>query len=131
MDIDYEPLPAVVDTESAVAPDSPCVYPESGHNVTLSSSHPLGDADAAIAAADVVVRDTFLVQRYSCIPGECRGIVAEPHGRSSGDDLERYSVPHLSSAPGRRPGLASQPHSRWRRTSAEVWRKASSYPETF
>lgn len=79
MEIDYEPLPVVIDTEAAVSPDSPCVYPEWGDNVTLSFSHRLGDADAAIADADVVVRETFKVQRYSGTPVECRGMVAEPH----------------------------------------------------
>ena len=79
MAIDYEPLPAVVDTEGAVQPDSPCVYPTWSDNVNLSFSHRLGDPDAAIAAADVVVRETFRVQRYSGAPVECRGMVAEPH----------------------------------------------------
>ncbi|WP_179137842.1 xanthine dehydrogenase family protein molybdopterin-binding subunit [Candidatus Entotheonella palauensis] len=79
MEIDYDPLPAVIDTQAAVNPDSPCVYPDWGDNVTLSFSHRLGDPDAAMAAADVVVRETFRVQRYSGTPVECRGMVVEPH----------------------------------------------------
>ncbi|GIX47524.1 MAG: dehydrogenase [Candidatus Tectimicrobiota bacterium] len=43
-------------------------------------THRVGNAEAALARAEVVVRERFRVQRYTGTPIECRGLVAEPHG---------------------------------------------------
>ncbi len=77
--VDYEPLAAVVDTEAAAAPEAPRLYRDWEDNIAVHFRHAIGDADAAIEAADVVVRERFRMHRYSGIPLECRGIVVEPH----------------------------------------------------
>ncbi|HEY7490639.1 MAG TPA: xanthine dehydrogenase family protein molybdopterin-binding subunit [Candidatus Tectomicrobia bacterium] len=79
VEIDYEPLPAVIDTEAAAAADAPRLFPDWPDNVALRFTHALGNADAAIQSAEVVVRERFRVQRYTGVPLECRGIVVEPH----------------------------------------------------
>jgi carbon-monoxide dehydrogenase large subunit len=79
IEIDYDPLPAVVDTVAAAAQDAPKLYPDWQDNIALRFTHSIGDAEAAIQEADVVVRERFRVHRYTGAPLECRGIVVEPH----------------------------------------------------
>jgi carbon-monoxide dehydrogenase large subunit len=79
IDIAYEPLPPVIDTEAAAAPDAPRLFPEWESNVALRFTHAIGNVEAALQAADVVVRERFRVHRYTGVPLECRGIVVEPH----------------------------------------------------
>ena len=79
VEVDYDPLPVVIDTETAADPASPRVYPEWDDNIAVRFTHRLGDADAAIEAADVVVRERFRVHRYTGTPIECRGMVVQPH----------------------------------------------------
>src|SRR5919205_2679760 len=51
--IEYEPLPAVIDTEAAVAPEAPRLFPDWPDNVAVRFPHAIGDADTAIRAAAV------------------------------------------------------------------------------
>ncbi|HEU5321367.1 MAG TPA: xanthine dehydrogenase family protein molybdopterin-binding subunit [Methylomirabilota bacterium] len=76
IEVEWEPEPAAVDMVAAAAPGAPLVHPEWGTNVALAFRHAVGDADAAFAAADVVVRDTYRIQRYVGMPLETRGVVA-------------------------------------------------------
>src|SRR5215813_13917093 len=68
----------VVATDRSRADDAgtPLVHPEWGTNVAVSFRHGIGDADRALAAADVVVEETFRIQRYVGMPLEGRGVVA-------------------------------------------------------
>ncbi len=79
IEMDYEPLPAVVDTDAALAPGAPRLFPDVADNVALRFTHAIGDTEAALQAADVVVRERFRVHRYTGTPLECRGMVVEPH----------------------------------------------------
>jgi len=76
IEVDWEPLPAVVDMRSAAQPSAPLLHPEWGTNVAVAFSHGIGDADAAFAAADVTISETLHIQRYVGMPLECRGVVA-------------------------------------------------------
>ena len=76
IEVDWEPLPAVVDMLSAGQPSTPLLHPEWGTNVAIAFSHGIGDADAAFAAAEVTISETFHIQRYVGMPIECRGVVA-------------------------------------------------------
>lgn len=76
IEVDYEPLPAVVDVDAALAPDAPLVLLGEDDNIGVHVRHGKGDADAAIAGAAAVVSDTFSTQRYVCAPIETRGLVA-------------------------------------------------------
>jgi CO/xanthine dehydrogenase Mo-binding subunit len=55
----YTDLPAVTDALSALEPDAPLVHPELGSNVLLHQKVRKGDADRALAEADVVLSGTF------------------------------------------------------------------------
>src|SRR5438046_5841576 len=76
IEVEWEPLPPSVDMVEPGEPGGPLVHPEWGTNVALSFAHSIGDPDAAFARADVVVSETFRVQRYVGMPLECRGVVA-------------------------------------------------------
>jgi len=75
--VDYEPLPAVVDPEAALAPGAPLLYPELGTNVLWHDVLTYGDVDGALAAADGVLRERFAFQRYASTPLETFGCIAE------------------------------------------------------
>ena len=53
VNITYESLPVSIDTEAAVAPEAPRLFPDWPDNVAVRFTHAIGDADTAIRAADV------------------------------------------------------------------------------
>jgi carbon-monoxide dehydrogenase large subunit len=77
IEVDYEPLPVLADVEAAARPGAPILYPEWGDNVALSFKTGFGDAEAAFRAADVRVRERFVIPRYVGMPIETRGVVAQ------------------------------------------------------
>jgi carbon-monoxide dehydrogenase large subunit len=77
IEVDWDPLPAVVDMRGAAEPSAPLVHPEWGTNVAVGFTHAIGDPDGAFADAEVVVHDTFHIQRYVGMPIETRGVVAQ------------------------------------------------------
>ncbi|MBI2161899.1 MAG: xanthine dehydrogenase family protein molybdopterin-binding subunit [Candidatus Rokubacteria bacterium] len=76
IEVEWEPLPPVVDMVAAAQPGGPLIHPEWGTNVAIGFTHSIGDAEAAFARAEVVVSETFRIQRYVGMPIECRGVVA-------------------------------------------------------
>src|SRR5438309_11625109 len=74
--VEYAPHPAAVDMLTAGEPGAPLVHPEWGTNVAVAFRHGIGDADRALAGADVVLEETFRIQRYVGMPLEGRGVVA-------------------------------------------------------
>ena len=76
IEVDWEPLPAVVDLDAAVEPSASLLHPEWGTNVAIAFTHGIGDVDAAFASADVSISETFHIQRYVGMPLETRGVVA-------------------------------------------------------
>jgi carbon-monoxide dehydrogenase large subunit len=77
IEVDWEPLPAVADMLAAAASGSTLLHPDWGTNVAVGFTHAIGDAERALAAADVVVEETFRIQRYVGMPLETRGVVAQ------------------------------------------------------
>jgi aerobic carbon-monoxide dehydrogenase large subunit len=95
--VDYEPLPAIVDTRAAAAPDAPLLFESEGTNVAASYTVACGDAERALAEADVVLRETFDVQRHTAVPMETRGVVAEwDAGRERLTLWGMTKVPHIN-----------------------------------
>ncbi len=76
IEVEWDPLPPVVDMIRAAEPGGSLIHPEWGTNVAIGFTHAIGDPDAAFARADVVVSETFRIQRYVGMPIECRGVVA-------------------------------------------------------
>jgi carbon-monoxide dehydrogenase large subunit len=76
IEVDWEPLPVLVDMRAAVGSSAPILYPDWGTNVAVGFTHGIGNVDRAFAGADVVMSETFHVQRYVGMPIEGRGAVA-------------------------------------------------------
>jgi carbon-monoxide dehydrogenase large subunit len=78
VDLDLDPLPAVVDFETAAADTEHLVHPEKGTNIAQEMAYPLDAAwDAVVEAAARVVTETFYQHRQTNVPMETRGIVAD------------------------------------------------------
>jgi aerobic carbon-monoxide dehydrogenase large subunit len=78
IEVDYEPLPAVVSTADAAAPGAPLVWDDCPGNVCFV--HRDGDAiatDAAFAGAAHVVRGHFVVNRVTAVTMEPRGSIGD------------------------------------------------------
>ncbi len=78
IEIDYDPLDAVVETGDALKPDAPLVWPETGTNVAFN--YETGDAAATAAAFDKahhVTRIEIVNNRLVCNYMEPRGCIAE------------------------------------------------------
>src|SRR5271166_4477058 len=73
---DLEHLPAVVDPEAALRPDSPIVHDRFQTNLIGAFSVGRGDAAAALAQAPHRLRRRFYHHRYAAVPLECRGVVS-------------------------------------------------------
>ncbi|MEV4801835.1 xanthine dehydrogenase family protein molybdopterin-binding subunit [Nonomuraea sp. NPDC049421] len=80
IEVDYEPLPAVLDMNEALAPDSPKVH-EAG-NKAYSMQITSGDIEAAFRDAPVVVERTFTQQRLIPSAMEPRAVLADTDGES-------------------------------------------------
>jgi carbon-monoxide dehydrogenase large subunit len=76
IEVDYEPLPAVVDPEEAVESGSPLVHEALGSNVAYERTFTFGDVDRDFAEAEVVVRDRLRWHRSGAQPLETVGALA-------------------------------------------------------
>ena len=65
VEVDYDPLDAVLDPVAAAAA------------AVHDRSFAYGDVDGAMAEADVVLRQTFRFPRFTCTPVECYAVVAD------------------------------------------------------
>jgi aerobic carbon-monoxide dehydrogenase large subunit len=74
--IDYEPLPAVVDAEAALADGAPLIYPESGSNLAVTVKLEKGDVDAVFKTAPVIIDVTMVNQRVIPLAMEPRACSA-------------------------------------------------------
>ena len=76
IEVDYDPLPAVIDAETA-AEDPTLVHPELGSNVAVQiASPPDPELEAIFERAPHVVTETLVQHRHTNVPMETRGVVA-------------------------------------------------------
>ncbi len=75
--VDYAPLPAVTSVQAALAPGAPRLHDALPDNVACRFEQRVGDIDAALRAADLVIEEHFATNRLTAAPLECRGLVAE------------------------------------------------------
>ncbi|MBI3998585.1 MAG: molybdopterin-dependent oxidoreductase, partial [Armatimonadetes bacterium] len=95
IEVDYEPLPVVVDAEKATQPGAPQLHENAPNNLCMDWS--CGDTEAterALAEADVVVRQRLINQRLIPTPMEPRGCAAQYLPAT-----EEYTVWMTSQAP--------------------------------
>ncbi|MDP9330047.1 MAG: xanthine dehydrogenase family protein molybdopterin-binding subunit [Actinomycetota bacterium] len=91
IEVQYEPLPVFTDFEAAMEPGSPLVHEdwasyerdeniESNGNTMAYHTIVKGDAEAAMAGADVVVTSRYVSDASQGVPIEPRAVVAHWHG---------------------------------------------------
>ena len=106
IEVDYEPLPAVVDMEAAIQPGSPSVHDaaDGSHGTNVCYTFPLqpqgpGAYEAAVAAAGdnaVVVKRRFINQRIIAGAMEPRAVGASPMGMSNEMTIwSATQIPHI------------------------------------
>ena len=77
VEVDYEPLPHVLDGEESLK-DEVVLHEDAGSNTVWSGMFDWGDFDAALADADHVVRiERLHFDRFSSTPLECSGCLVE------------------------------------------------------
>ena len=77
VDIDYEALPAAVDTEAAISEGAPLIHDDLESNLSAHVIQEKGDYEAAREAADVVIGRRLVYDRGTAAAMENRGVVAE------------------------------------------------------
>ena len=92
IEVEYEPLSAVVDPEATLRSDAPLLHEEVGSNVGNHRTFEFGDPDAAFEEADVVVEGRFEFPRYSSTPIETYGVIA--HYEAASDQMTIWSNFH-------------------------------------
>ena len=85
IEVEYEPLPFVVDSESASRTDAPQLHPDATNNVSGEQMYERGDLDAGFAGAEVVIEATYFTQTnlHNCL---------EPHGTTASWDGDRLTL---------------------------------------
>jgi len=82
--VDWEPLPAVVDTAAAMADGAPLLFEDAPRNIEHTQTIKAGDPDAAFARAHRVVKQRMKSQRLSGAPLEPRAVLAAPDPATGG-----------------------------------------------
>src|SRR6266516_4462786 len=94
IEVDYDPLPPVLDMRSALADDSPKVHADTAGNRSFEWSLSNGDVDAAFRDAPVVIERNYVQQRLIPSAMEPRSVVCAP----SGEEFTLWSatqIPHV------------------------------------
>ncbi len=77
VEVDYEPLVAVTDAETALEAKTPVIHPELGDNLAFERALVAGDPDRGFAEADAIAEATFVFARHTGVTNEPRAIVAD------------------------------------------------------
>jgi 2-furoyl-CoA dehydrogenase large subunit len=74
--VEYDPLRAVVDVREAIKPAAPALFDELGTNLAWNGSLTYGDIEGAFKSADRVVKENLKIHRYSSTPLEPFVVIA-------------------------------------------------------
>ncbi|TDB82024.1 xanthine dehydrogenase family protein molybdopterin-binding subunit [Actinomadura sp. KC216] len=94
IDVDYEPLPAVLNMDAALAEGADLVHDDLGTNKSYTWVFENGDLDAAMRDAPVVIEREYVQQRLIPTAMEPRAVLCVPDG----DEFTLYSatqIPHI------------------------------------
>ncbi|MGI9659497.1 MAG: xanthine dehydrogenase family protein molybdopterin-binding subunit, partial [Gaiellaceae bacterium] len=84
VEVEYEPLPVIVDARRALEGDAPVLHDEAGTNLSWEGVYEWGDLDEAFAEADhVVTIDELHFDRFNSTPLECDAALVE-YNRGTG-----------------------------------------------
>jgi carbon-monoxide dehydrogenase large subunit len=97
VEVGYEPLPAVVDPEAALAEGAPLVHDEFGTNRCYTWRLDAGDVDRLFAEADVTVTERYRQQRLVPNAIEPRAVFVQPVPAAGEFTLwSTTQVPHIA-----------------------------------
>ena len=85
IDVTYEPLPASASVAASMGPAAPRLFAGTESNNVATITMRVGDADAALARAAVVIRERFRYPRQTAAALEPRGLVAVPPDPRGGE----------------------------------------------
>ncbi len=85
IDVAYEPLRTCATVAEALAPGAPRLFPGTDSNNVAVIQMRVGDADAALREAPLVLRERFTYPRQTGAALETRGLVAVSPGPSAGE----------------------------------------------
>ena len=88
--VDYEPLPVVVDPETAMEPASACVHEDVGSNIVYKYHFATDGIDNVFQQADVVIKERIRSHRITACPIEPRAYLA--HFNQQEDSLTMWSA---------------------------------------
>jgi 2-furoyl-CoA dehydrogenase large subunit len=94
VEVDYEPLPAVVRTEPAMEPDAPRLHDQADSNVATDRTFRFGRVDEAFDTAQHVITRKYSFPRYSSTPMECYVVVAEWRDGEYGPEVTAHANFH-------------------------------------
>ncbi len=77
INVEYDPMRPIVSFDDAQDSTAPAIFDDVADNVLYRSTSTHGDVDAALAAADTVIEETFTQSRQANVPMETRGAVAD------------------------------------------------------
>lgn len=96
IEVDYEPLEAVIDPEKALEPGAPLIHEEFGTNLVQQAEHPSDKIDELMRQADKIIRFRFANQRLVPMSMETRGVLA--NWNAANEELVVWSstqMPHI------------------------------------
>src|SRR6266851_5276464 len=96
IEVDYEPLDAVVDPERALEPGAPLLHEQFGNNVVTRAELQNPAVDETMRSADRIIKFRIANQRLAPVPMEPRGVVAQ--WNSGAKQLTLWSstqIPHM------------------------------------
>ncbi len=84
VEVDYEPLEAIVDARHALDQDAPILHPDAGSNLVWEGTYEWGSWQDAVSEADRIVKIPELhFDRFNSTPLECDGALVE-YNRGTG-----------------------------------------------
>ena len=84
VEVDYDPLPVIIDARVSLDEEAPVLHEEVGSNLSWTGVYEWGDLGAAFDEADHVVRiDELHFNRFNSTPIECDGALVE-YNRGTG-----------------------------------------------
>jgi carbon-monoxide dehydrogenase large subunit len=97
IEVDYDPLPVIVDVEAGLRPNAPRIHDDWPDNLAVSFTAEVGDTEAAFREAPVVIAERIVVQRYAGMPLEPRAVLAIPDERDGSITVwASTQLPHLA-----------------------------------
>lgn len=119
IDVEYEPLPPVVDAFEAMKPGAPLLLDEKGTNIVLQRNFRWGDVEQSFRDADRIITEKFRWHRLGANPMETFGVISQwdpvegtltCHGSYQTQSYMALGVSAVLQIPAHKIRIVSHPH---------------------